>query len=324
MVRATHAQTIRKMRPGILGGQTWSPTRVAPSGRTHLPQRIVPPSHCLHFAFSAPTGAVPGHPTMTYITGIGSRYDSAGDVLTGAFDTSDSHIYLASFTPPGIAIGLHPGPIKLTRVFAFCVGPDDSVYNLYEDPSFTPADSVHLEKWTPSGTLVYSAITTSEVLPATGLVYNPTNDTLYGNCSLSNVGIVNHWDPATGAMTSLTYPGGGAPYDNAAPVVTSDGFVWWLDLDQQHVARLNPTSDTFDHFPLGFTAIAGIWLNHDGSKVVVLKNDLATWCEIDGAGVITVICTEGPPSDLSADTLVSSDWSNIYLGGVSNNYYGWS
>lgn len=265
---------------------------------------------------------VPGT-TDYFIQNIyGSDLNAAQDTLYVAAirhpDFDDARIALVDF-PSMTTIGLHPGTIQINRAFPFAVGPDGSVYNLREDPSTSPRDSALLEKWSPSGTLIYSVATEPFTFPPTALIYNPVDDFLYGFTDFDNI---LRLSPATGAFTVIGPPASYAINTNSRPVVTASGEVWLL---ASHTAPkdtvLRWDGAAWTSFALGFTTIDGLWHGPEANSVAVIDDSAFVWHEVDSGGVVSTICSS-IPSDLVSSTVVSDDFSVVLVEGIFH-YYAW-
>ena len=279
---------------------------------------------CPQLAYTIDTTTpVPGATSSHIQNNFGSDLNTAKDTLYVAAVDGSSNVRLALVDFPSMTItGLHPGPIVLNRPFPFAVGPDGSVYNLW----LPGAGNCSLSKWSPAGVELYRVLQSGT---DTALVYNPTNDLLYG---WSDFGLFYWWDPATGLSTTAAFGFGFGGQDvNTRPVVTADGTVWVLNAAKTHVGRFHPGVETWDVFPLGFTAIDLLWHGPDANTVAVIDDTAVATHKVDTAGTVTTICIDLPPSDTLASTVVSDDFSIVLLEGTGNiatsdpvHYYRWA
>lgn len=268
---------------------------------------------CPQLAYTLDTGPVPGHPTYT-LRDFGSDLNAAKDTLyVHALDSTTALTWLALCAFPSMTqIGLHPGPIQLNRPVSFAVGPDGSVYNLWIAPG---GGNCSLSKFTAAGSESYRMLQSGT---ATALIYNPVDNRLYG---WSDVGLFYRWDPSTGLSTSFAFASGHAPQNvNTRPVVTADGTVWVLDGAGTSVMRWDIVAEGWTVYPLGFTAIDGLWHGPEANSVAVIDNTALAFHKVDSAGAVTTICTDLPPSDILASTLISDDFSIVLLDGIEHLY----
>jgi len=327
------AQALRKMARGTLSGQSAAATPVAAARaqRRHRPAI----RSCLELRYTLnntnPDTDPPVPGTTEYYLSTNFASDLSHDNTTlyvVALDEvtpfSDDNLLATVDFPSMTTIGIHPGPIVVNRANAFAVGPDGAIYNLRLDSSFSPANSTHLEKTTSAGVPVYSVPTTGETFAATGLVYNPVHDLLFGYVGpLSGVDL-QQWDPTTGAMTTLPMPGGALIDPNTTPVVTADGTVWVIQLGDTHIGRWNPSTASWTVYALPFRAAQAIWCGPHATSVTVFRLDPfpSAWFNVDYSGSVSLQCTIPPPGGLLSSTLVADD-ASVVLIQAANNFYAW-